>query len=125
MIHIGNKIREALHESRMPVKEFAIKINKSRTVVYNIFDRETIDTGLLNDIGKALNHNFFIYYAGNEYAGEMNDIDEKYAVRSDRVKNLLKEFEAYKAEIKELKEKLELTRRINALLEEKIKLLEG
>ena len=62
MVHIGQKIRKMVNDQRLSVKEFASKINKSRTVVYNIFERKTIDTGLLAQIGIALKHNFFQYY---------------------------------------------------------------
>jgi hypothetical protein len=36
-----------LREKRIPVNEFAKKINTNRNNVYHIFRRETIDTGLL------------------------------------------------------------------------------
>ena len=66
MVHIGQKIKKIVNEQRIPVKEFASKINKSRTVVYNIFERKTIDTGLLDKIGIVLKHNFFQYYINEE-----------------------------------------------------------
>lgn len=61
-IHIGNKIKAVLKERRYKKTEFADKINISRTVVYDIFKRETIDTGLLKKISEVLNHDFFNYY---------------------------------------------------------------
>lgn len=64
-IHIGNKIKAVLKESRYKKTEFADKINISRTVVYDIFKRETIDTGLLKKISEVLNHDFFNYYEQN------------------------------------------------------------
>jgi len=61
-IHIGKKIKEVVAQSRYGVTQFADLINKSRTVVYDIFERDTLDTGLLQQISKVLNHNFFKYY---------------------------------------------------------------
>ena len=64
-IHIGNKIESVLKEKRYKKTEFAGMINVSRTVVYDIFTRETIDTGLLKKISEVLNHDFFSYYEKN------------------------------------------------------------
>lgn len=47
----------------MPVNLFAKKISRSRNVVYDIFERESIDTQLLNKIGKVLNCDFFSLYS--------------------------------------------------------------
>lgn len=60
-IHIGHKIKEVLDQSRYSITEFAALINRSRTVAYNIFERDTLDTGLLQQISKVLEHNFFRY----------------------------------------------------------------
>ncbi|MGZ3884569.1 MAG: hypothetical protein ACXVPQ_02805 [Bacteroidia bacterium] len=62
-IHIGKKIKEVWKESRLKGTEFAALINRDRQVIYDIFDRETIDTGLLHTISKVLHHDFFSYYA--------------------------------------------------------------
>ena len=61
-VHIGKKIKEVLDQMRFRKTEFADMINISRTVVYDIFKRETIDTGLLQTISNVLKHDFFSYY---------------------------------------------------------------
>lgn len=66
MIHIGNKIKEVVDEKGVSVVQFAKNINKSRTVVYNIFNRESIDSKLLFIISKELNFNFFNLYSPEE-----------------------------------------------------------
>ncbi len=66
-LHIGKKIKEVLVQSRIGKTEFARMINVSRTVVYDIFKRETIDTAQLQIIGKALQHDFFSYYKSSEH----------------------------------------------------------
>lgn len=64
-VHIGKKIKEVWTASRLKGTEFAALINKDRQVIYDIFKRETIDTGLLETISKVLNHDFFNYYEQN------------------------------------------------------------
>lgn len=68
-IHIGKKIKEELYRQNFSVTLFAKRINRTRNVVYNIFERESIDTELLNKIGKVLNIDFFsLYSAQKEYS---------------------------------------------------------
>jgi hypothetical protein len=62
-IHIGNQIKTRLLETGMSKSEFARRINKTSQNVYDIFERKTIDTGLLTVISKTLEFNFFLCYA--------------------------------------------------------------
>jgi hypothetical protein len=59
MIHVGKKVKEVLDTKAISVTSFAKKINKSRSVVYNIFERESIDSVLLYKISEVLEFNFF------------------------------------------------------------------
>ena len=118
MVHIGQKIKQVLGESRIPVKEFAGKISKSRTVVYNIFERKTIDTGLLFRIGKVLNHDFFGYYHEGKQWMAKEDVLH-YLTKNEAFTVINEELQKCKKELAELKEKYELQRKINTLLEEK------
>ena len=59
MAHIGQIIREELKQQGRTVTRLAKTINCDRTNIYNIFERESIDTNLLTRISKALNKNFF------------------------------------------------------------------
>ncbi len=117
-IHIGKKIREELYKQKISVIEFGKLINRSRNVVYDIFERESIDTGLLNKIGKVLKIDFFsIYSIQKEYSnsnaksfhvGEPNTIYGKN--QNEELKNLQKQVEILQTEINYLK-------KINSLLE--------
>jgi transcriptional regulator with XRE-family HTH domain len=62
MVHIGKKIKQQLTVKKMSVQAFALKINTTRNNVYNIFERQSIDTELLYKICIILNHDFFQYY---------------------------------------------------------------
>ncbi len=70
-IHIGKKIKDELHKQGISITDFAGKVNRSRNVVYDIFKRESIDTNLLNAIGKTLKCDFFSMYSSQkEYLSE-------------------------------------------------------
>ena len=64
-IHIGKKIKEILDKTPLSVVDFAKSINLTRNGAYKVFEKETIDTGQLQKIGKVLNHDFFNYYSVN------------------------------------------------------------
>jgi len=61
-IHIGTLIQSKLKEDQRSPSWLAKKIHCKRDNVYKIFKRESMDTALLQDIGFALNTNFFEYY---------------------------------------------------------------
>ena len=61
-VHIGEQVKTRISALRMPVMEFAQKINKSRTVVYHIFKRKSIDSDLLKKISEILEYDFFVFY---------------------------------------------------------------
>ncbi len=75
-IHIGKKIKEVWKKSRLRGTEFASLINRDRQVIYDIFKRESIDTELLQQISKVLNHDFFSYY--NSGSPLLKESKEKY-----------------------------------------------
>jgi len=119
-IHIGKKIREELRKQRISVIDFGQRINRTRNVVYDIFERESIDTGLLHKIGKELRVDFFsLYSIQKEYSyintksylvTEPNTLYGK--LQSEEVKNLQKQIDLMQTEINYLK-------KINSLLENK------
>lgn len=60
-MHIGKKIQEILrhHPKEHTVTWFARQLNCHRVNVYDIFNRQTIDTELLKRISVILDHDFF------------------------------------------------------------------
>ena len=91
-IHIGTIIRETLAKKSMTVTEFAAKINKERSTVYDIFERKSIDTELLIEISKALDYDFMrkVYY------GEETSVSLSISIKTEeellKKLNLLEEF---------------------------------
>ena len=62
-IHVGKLIINRLQETGMTKSDFARRINKTSQNVYDIFERTTIDTGLLINISTILEYNFFERYS--------------------------------------------------------------
>jgi hypothetical protein len=93
-IHIGEEIKKVFERKNLSVSEFARRINKSRENVYDIFTRQTIDTGLLITISTILEYNFFLMYS------------EKYQQRNYDLDTLVKENQMLKDVIDTLKMKI-------------------
>lgn len=62
-MHIGHRIKEVVKEREMTVVDFARAISCSRVHVYKIFQKATIDTGLLQRISIVLRYDFFKDYS--------------------------------------------------------------
>jgi transcriptional regulator with XRE-family HTH domain len=113
-IHIGKKIREELYSQGLSVTDFAKKINRSRNVAYDIFDRESIDTALLNKIAKVLNVDFFSLYSSQKefslenvknYSGEPT---ANYGKNAEEILLLQQQNEALQKEVVYLKKIINL-----------------
>jgi hypothetical protein len=104
-IHIGTKIKAVVVEKGMSVTEFAKRIHRTRNVVYDIFVRESIDTGLLMKISQVLEHDFFAYYTLKN-RGFVAEASEAYS-------------HAIKEELELLKTEVELLKELTSFLEKK------
>ncbi|HJB72273.1 MAG TPA: XRE family transcriptional regulator [Candidatus Barnesiella merdigallinarum] len=62
-MHIGNRIRDILKEREQSVVWLAHQLSYSRTNIYKLFDKSTIDTGVLLRISLILRHDFFTEYS--------------------------------------------------------------
>ncbi len=119
-IHVGKKIKDELYKQGVSVSIFAKKINRSRNVVYDIFERESIDTELLYKIGKILSYDFFSLYSSqkeyhlNTKNSGVNETLVSYNKQAEDLKFLKQQNEAQQTEITHLK-------KIIALLENKKK----
>lgn len=61
-LHIGQLIRQKMEERGMTVASLSRKYGCSRVNMYKIFDKPTIDTGMLLRFSLLLNFDFFQYY---------------------------------------------------------------
>ena len=114
-IHVGKKIKEEIRKQNFSVTLFAKKINRSRNVVYDIFKRESIDTDLLNKIGKILNCDFFSMYSSQkEYTQDnvkhfyVNDPPVAYGKNAELITALQQQNQTLQSEIEYLKKIISL-----------------
>lgn len=63
MIHIGTQIRLKMEERQKTVVWLAEQLSCSRTNVYKIFDKYSVDTEQLTKISTILNFDFFSLYS--------------------------------------------------------------
>ena len=84
-IHIGQQIKTVFETKGISVTEFARRINKSRENIYSIFSRKTIDTGLLLNISKVLELDFFALFSKKSYvlAEEVQRLKEENTILKD------------------------------------------
>jgi transcriptional regulator with XRE-family HTH domain len=59
-MHIGKQINELREKRGLSTSALAKKINRSREALYDIYNRNTVDTELLKAISEALQYNFFV-----------------------------------------------------------------
>ncbi len=57
-VFIGSVIEQKVKERQLSIPEFASRINRSRTTVYDIFQRKSIDVDLLLSISEVLDYDF-------------------------------------------------------------------
>lgn len=72
MIHIGQLIKQELEDQGRTVVWFARKMSYSRTNIYKIFDRSSIDTDTLMRISVLLGVDFF-----KAYSSELDEHKDK------------------------------------------------
>jgi plasmid maintenance system antidote protein VapI len=61
-MHIGNILRERLKQDGKSVVWLARELGCHRTNIYNLFDKYSIDTQLLERISIIMRYNFFDLY---------------------------------------------------------------
>ncbi len=98
-VHIGIIIKSLVKKKGISVTEFAKRINYTRRNIYEIFEKDTIDTGLLQKISKVLEVNIFINYISEE---------ELFKIKSDKTTH-----EELKEIVVELKNEVERLKEIN------------
>lgn len=118
-IHIGERIKQRARELRIGPTELGRMINTSKQNIYGIFKRESIDTALLEKLGKALRYDFFTLYINPKLAppaketARLSKGNKPYPVPDES------EYNQMKYQLSDLKEKYELLKKLNTLLEKK------
>lgn len=63
MIHIGKQIRQKMEERQKTVVWLAKHLSCSRTNIYKIFEKHSVDTDILARISAILEFDFFSLYS--------------------------------------------------------------
>jgi hypothetical protein len=115
LMHIGEKVKARAKELRIGPTELGKKIRTSKQNVYGIYQRSSIDTGLLQKLSKALDFDFFVYYTTTGNSGTNTP---RTGYKKNRKGNNSSEDEiiSLHRELKEFEEKYEL---LKALYEAK------
>jgi transcriptional regulator with XRE-family HTH domain len=100
---IGQEIKKIVKKRGFTVEELASALNVSKPNIFDIYRRETIDTGLLERLCKVLNHNFFQYYSDKYQTDYDKLIIERFKEKNEFLSELLREKEAvYQVLVKQL-----------------------
>lgn len=97
-IHTGKEIKKALRQKDISVNQLSEMLGRHNTVVYRWLRKKHLDCGLLAEISKALEHDFFSHYCQCEKVSEAH---EKTQALEKEVQELKKE-NAYLKEINTL-----------------------
>ena len=90
---IGQEIKRVVKKRGLTVEELATALNVSKPNIFDIYRRETIDTGLLERLCKVLNHNFFQSFSERYQTDDHKEIVQLYKEQIDFLKHLVKEKE--------------------------------
>ena len=88
-VHIGNRIKEAYDKSGLKMSVFSSQIGMSYRNLYKVFEKENINTDLLEKIGDVLNYNFFQLYIEDKETppDTVNDKQAEYLVKKKKEKD--------------------------------------
>lgn len=106
-VHIGEKVQEIYLDRGIKLSEFADRIGTVRQNVYRIFERETINSGLLHKISIVLDFDFFRYLSENLFikiAGMAED-GETYKIMPSNL-NLPQALSAFKIKLENARKEL-------------------
>jgi hypothetical protein len=103
MLHIGEKIRARAKDLRVGPTELARQIKTSKQNVYGIYRRASIDTELLQKLSRALEFDFFAYYASGVKPEKILTVQETSGNRNEELASL-------RRELQDMREKYELLR---------------
>ena len=76
MIHIGQEIKDELERQERTVAWFAKHLCCDRRNVYNIFQKQGIDSGLLVRISNILNKDFIKLLSADFLSSQSNDSED-------------------------------------------------
>lgn len=112
-IHLGKLIETRMEKTGMSVTGLARALNTTRQNVYNIFERSSIDTRLIEKIFYALKYDFFALLSASVQKSHPDIITETPIPDHEE---LIK----HQQEVQHLKDYINDLRSLNTLLKEKV-----
>ena len=101
---IGQEVKKIVKKRGFTVEELASALNVSKPNIFDIYRRETIDTGLLERLCKVLNYNFFQYYSDKYQTDYDKLLLQSYQNKNELLSQLLREKEeVYQILVNQLK----------------------
>ena len=103
-IHIGKEIRMRVKRKGIKAETLAKLLNVSIPNIYKIYERQSMDTGLLSRICQVVDYNFFTLYAKEYRTEQESDAFELCQKENSMLRNILKEKEEmYEVLMKQMK----------------------
>ncbi len=89
-LHIGKFIKQYIDAHNINITELSEKIHYSRRNLYQIFEKESVDTSLLDKLHKTLGDEFIKQYLKEKYLSQIQSIfSEQSPHREKLLHNLL------------------------------------
>lgn len=107
-MHIGTEIKKIITEKKIPITQLANKLGKTRALIYDIYERQSIDTQLLAKLSKILDYNFFKLYVNSSHLIEKSEFINVIKTKDEEVKNLKQNIKIKENEIIYLKKIIKL-----------------
>ncbi|OFY63773.1 MAG: hypothetical protein A3H98_06800 [Bacteroidetes bacterium RIFCSPLOWO2_02_FULL_36_8] len=83
--HIGEKIKTVVEKRGITKAELARRLNMSSTNIHKIFNRKSIDTGLLTSLSKELEFDFFNFYE-NQTTSTKHPAQKRFTEEAEKYK---------------------------------------
>ena len=110
-MHIGSEIKKIVIEKNISITELANKLGRTRALMYDIYERQSIDTELLLKLSKILNFNFFSLYVNSSHLIEKSLFNENMKNKELEIKNLKSILKTKESEILYMKKIIKLLER--------------
>ena len=117
-VNIGEKIKQRAKELRIGPTELGMLLNTSKQNIYSIYKRKSLDAETILKLSIALKYDFFGYFKITQ-SENLSELTENNTPENNLVS--YNEFVKLKTDYEHLKEKYELLKKINLLLEFELK----
>lgn len=115
MVHIGKEIRKRIRSFGISNAEFARRMNRTPQAIQWWLEKETIDTGILEQISDVLDFNFFLLYLHQD---DIVKVQEESPVYQSAKKNK-EQLNSLRSKLKDCEKERNYLKEINILMKKK------